>query len=61
MILAGHTFVCFSKSNFFAGAKFNNGVTRGGGGGVGGVVTPNEGVKERYKIKSSYIQPFMSF
>ena len=33
MILAGHTFVCFSKSNFFAGAKFNNGVTRGGGGG----------------------------
>ena len=59
MILAGHTFVCFSKSNFFAGAKFNNGVTRGEGGWVD--VTPSEGVKERDKIKSSYIQPFMSF
>ena len=45
MILAGHTFVCFSKSNFFAGAKFNNGVTRGGGG--GGDVTPAGGVKAR--------------
>ena len=51
------TFVCFSKSNFFAGAKFNNGLTRGGG----GYVTPSEGVKERDKIKLSYIQAFMSF
>ena len=59
MILVGHTFACFSKSNFFAGAKFNNGVTRGGGGGVD--VTPSEGVQESDKIKSSYIQPFMSF
>ena len=57
MILAGHTFVCFSKSNFFAGTKFNNGLTRGGGVDA----TPSEGVKERDKIKSSYIQPFMSF
>ena len=61
MILAGHTFVCFSKSNFFAGAKFNNGVTRGGGGGGWVDGTPTEGVKERVKIKSSYIEPFMSF
>ena len=51
----GHIFVCFSKSNFFAGTKFNNGLTRGGVD-----ATPSEGVKER-KIKLSYIQAFMSF
>ena len=35
MTLAGHIFVYFSESNFFAGAKFNNGLTRAGGGGGG--------------------------
>ena len=34
--LGGHIFVCFGRSNFFAGAKFNNGLTRGGGGRGGG-------------------------
>ena len=53
------TFVCLSKSNFFAGAKFNNRLTRGGGGGVD--ATRSEGVKEREKIKLSYVQAFMSF
>ena len=53
----GHIFVCFSKSNFFAGTKFKNGLTKGGGVDA----TPSEGVKEREKIKLSYIQAFMSF
>ena len=59
----GHIFVCFSKSNFFAGTKFNNGLTtnNGDGGGEGVDATPSEGVKEREKIKLSYIQAFMSF
>ena len=61
MTLAGHIFVYFSESNFFAGAKFNNGLIRGGGGGRGVDATPSEGVKERDKIKLSYIQVFMSF
>ena len=53
----------FSKSNFFAGTKFNNGLTtnNGDGGGEGVDATPSEGVKEREKIKLSYIQAFMSF
>ena len=46
----GHIFVCFSKSNFFAGTKFNNGLTRRGGGGVD--ATPSEGVKERERKSS---------
>ena len=61
MTLAGHIFVYFSKSNFFAGAKFNNGLIREGRGGRGVDATPSEGVKERDKIKLSYIQVFMSF
>ena len=55
MTLAEHIFVCFSKSNFFAGTKFNNGLTRGVD------ATPSEGVKEIEKIKLSYIQALMSF
>ena len=45
----GHIFVCFSKSNFFAGTKFNNGLTRRGG---GVDATPSEGVKERERKSS---------
>ena len=53
MTLAGHIFVYFSKSNFFAGAKFNNGLIRGGGGGGerGGMPPPLRGKKR--EIKSS--------
>ena len=47
----GHIFVCFSKSNFFAGTKFNNGLTKGGGG-RGVDATPSEGVKERERKSS---------
>ena len=59
MTLGGHIFVCLSKSNFFVDVKFNNGLTRWGGGGMD--ATPSKGVKDREKIKLSYIQAFMSF
>ena len=36
-------------------------LTTGIGGGEGVDATPSEGVKEREKIKLSYIQAFMSF
>ena len=57
MTLAGHLFVLVKVISLLASSLTTD--LQGGGGGV--YVTPSEGVKERDKIKLSYIQAFMSF
>ena len=56
MTLAGHLFVLVKVISLLAPSLTTD---LQGGGGV--YVTPSEGVKERDKIKLSYIQAFMSF